>query len=319
MISDSINRFILSDDFGAVMSLPEQQGIRNSLLFLPNEAGDFVDEDGNTFFVQGYSTEINKGEVTSRSAHVDWVTQAVENILRGEMKKVVISRYIFHPTQEKPDLFSIYQKMVNKYPSACVFLIKHPVLGSWIGATPELLLAKKEKNYHTYSLAGTIKARVGEEPNWTNKLRDEQALVTSYIVDALNKMGATDITTDGPKDHKAGPLIHLKTDIQFQSTSDLHQILRSLHPTSAVCGMPLHAARDFISKVETHNRGLYTGYFGVEYKNGDAEFFVALRCMRILSDGFGIYVGGGITEFSNPEDEWNETEIKSRVMLDILQ
>ena len=41
--------------------------------------------------------------------------------------------------------------------------------------------------------------------------------------------------------------------------------------------------------------------------------------MRINSNEFNIYVGGGITAKSNPKEEWEETEIKAQTMLSLIE
>ena len=46
--------------------------------------------------------------------------------------------------------------------------------------------------------------------------------------------------------------------------------------------------------------------------------FVNLRCMQIKGSTALLYVGGGITKDSIPEDEWEETVAKSKTMLKVL-
>jgi isochorismate synthase len=40
--------------------------------------------------------------------------------------------------------------------------------------------------------------------------------------------------------------------------------------------------------------------------------------MKILPDNLALFVGGGITADSVPEDEWLETEMKAETLLSIL-
>jgi isochorismate synthase len=41
--------------------------------------------------------------------------------------------------------------------------------------------------------------------------------------------------------------------------------------------------------------------------------------MQIFRDKFALYVGGGITGDSVAENEWDETEIKSQTMADVIE
>jgi isochorismate synthase len=44
-----------------------------------------------------------------------------------------------------------------------------------------------------------------------------------------------------------------------------------------------------------------------------------LRCARFSEKEVQIFVGGGITSQSNPDDEFMETEIKSQTLLSVIK
>jgi isochorismate synthase len=94
-------------------------------------------------------------------------------------------------------------------------------------------------------------------------------------------------------------------------------LIRSLHPTPAVCGLPREKALQLIEKHETHNRNLYAGLIGYKSKE-ELNVFVNLRCMQVTENDFLLYVGGGITDQSIPENEWNETENKAKTLMRVL-
>ena len=90
-----------------------------------------------------------------------------------------------------------------------------------------------------------------------------------------------------------------------------------LHPTPAVCGIPLEKSRALILETEQHNRGYYTGFLGpVTAKS--ISLFVNLRCMQVLPEKCVLYVGGGITRDSEMEKEWLETEAKAETLLSVI-
>ncbi len=91
-----------------------------------------------------------------------------------------------------------------------------------------------------------------------------------------------------------------------------------MHPTPAVAGYPKQKAIDFILENENYNREFYTGYFGFINKDKSSKLFVNLRCMQIEKKKLSVYVGGGITKDSNPLNEWQETEDKSKTLLSVL-
>ena len=95
-------------------------------------------------------------------------------------------------------------------------------------------------------------------------------------------------------------------------------MLKLLHPTSAVCGMPLEAASNFLQKVEKHHRKYFSGFLGPVDNSHNTHLFVNLRCMELFEDHAVLYAGAGVTEDSIPEKEWIETEIKCNTLLDII-
>ena len=132
----------------------------------------------------------------------------------------------------------------------------------------------------------------------------------------------TEYSLQGPYTKKAGRLIHLRTDFSFPDNvagKKLTRLIRSLHPTSAICGMPMEKSLQFIQKLEKHNREYYAGYLGPIGIDDEMQLFVNLRCMKVLQNELVLFVGSGITSESNPEDEWDETEIKADTLLSIVQ
>ena len=49
------------------------------------------------------------------------------------------------------------------------------------------------------------------------------------------------------------------------------------------------------------------------------QIYVNLRCCQIQNGAAYLYLGGGFTKDSIPELEWQETENKSKTLLNILQ
>nr|MBX2840287.1 chorismate-binding protein [Flammeovirgaceae bacterium] len=96
-------------------------------------------------------------------------------------------------------------------------------------------------------------------------------------------------------------------------------MLKLLHPTSAVCGMPKEKSLAFILENEDYDRELYSGYFGPVNIQNKTNIFVNLRCLQISKEEIVLYAGAGITEDSNPEKEWKETEIKMDILLNFLE
>lgn len=264
------------------------------------------------------------------------LSKAIDQIKAKEFKKIVVSRKIStdYDLQQPAELLL---KLIQFYPEALTYVWFHPKVGFWAGASPEVLAKTYRTQFKTMALAGT--KRVDENRDWTEKELNEQQIVTDEIVEALKNhtenLQISELQTD-----KAGELLHLRTDITSTlEKSKLGDVLNELHPTSAVCGLPKDKAYQFLNANEAYDRQFYTGFFGElnmpqhnqrssrtrnqenqAYKSvvRTSTMYVNLRCMSYMDGKINIYVGGGITKDSIPEDEWAETVNKSRTMLKVL-
>jgi isochorismate synthase len=252
------------------------------------------------------------------------VKKAIELITENKIKKVVLSRSRKIKLKSSFDLLKTYQELCLNYPNAFVSLIAIPGAGTWLGASPELLVCiDKHKIFKTSSLAGTQKLEKGlklSEAVWTQKEIEEQALVSRYIINCFKTIRLREYEEDGPYTIQAGDLIHLKTDLSADikkvNFPDLGTLMLDLlHPTSAVCGMPKEEAMEFIIDHEETDRSFFSGFLGPVNIDEETHLFVNLRCARILDKGTAVlYAGAGITKDSDPEKEWLETEMKMRTM-----
>jgi isochorismate synthase len=97
-------------------------------------------------------------------------------------------------------------------------------------------------------------------------------------------------------------------------------MLRLLHPTSAVGGMPRVAALDFLAHHEGYDRAYYSGFLGPVNvaAPGVARLFVNLRCLQLRAGEAILYAGTGLTVDSDPAREWQETEYKMRTIGAVL-
>lgn len=267
-------------------------------------------------------------EITiKRELYTDFVAHCVHEIEQGTFEKIVPSREKRVDLPDSFDGIESFQKLCIAYPNAMVSLISIPKIGTWLGATPELLVSVEDKTiFKTVALAGTKIAEEGvdlKQVAWTQKEIEEQALVSRYIINNFKKIRLREFEEHGPKTIVAGNLLHLKTefsvDMKATNFPQLGSVmLNLLHPTSAVCGMPLETSLAFLNQHEGYDREFYSGYIGPVNINSNSYLFVNLRCMQLLEKQAIVYAGAGVTIDSVPESEWNETEMKLNTLLNVI-
>ena len=241
-------------------------------------------------------------------------------IASGECQKIVLSR-CQKVSVDSVDAFKLFVKTCRKYPQMMVQLFSTPHTGTWLTATPEVLIEGKDDAFRTMALAGTMpfSEHLG---TWSDKNRNEQHIVEHYIEETLAPFAAS-LTKNGPYTSHAGHLVHLRTDFHFQLTDGktIGDIVSHLHPTPAVCGIPTDKARDILQSVESHKRRYYSGFAGPVGVNGETHLYVSLRCIELISNPITtgmLYAGGGIMPDSTCISEWNETEQKMQTIHSVL-
>jgi isochorismate synthase len=259
---------------------------------------------------------INLVDIEEQNRYMKLVEKAIHELKESTLKKVVLSRKQTLP-KRSTDL-DILIRLLDHYPAANCYFFYHPEIGKWMGATPEVLVHIQDGKLATMSLAGTAIFNKDKSHIWGKKELEEQKLVTDFIVQNLINTGAENIQKSEVKTVQAGNLIHLRTDINASiKPQDKSKFVEALHPTPAVCGLPRDKAKEFILENENYDRYFYTGYLGM-IDNKVANYFVNLRCMELHEEHIDIYVGGGITELSDPKAEFEETVNKLMTMKKLL-
>lgn len=280
--------------------------------FLTEESFGFLEEE-NTVFEHFHFSKQAPFVISKRSYLMEG-EGFVNAFYSFNIDKAVFSR-VKRTLLKSTDLYAAFDALCETYPNALVYLVSSEKFGTWMGASPEILVQQHHNQFFTMSLAGTKKE---EKTAWTDKEKIEQQLVTDFIVSHLENLGVEQMECIGPYDYQTGVVTHLKTDIAFSFPKEkLTEIINVLDPTPAVSGFPQLNAIQLIQRTESHDRSLYTGIIG--YKEKDfAKIYVNLRCAQIIDNQLFLYLGGGYTKHSIPELEWEETENKAKTLENIL-
>jgi menaquinone-specific isochorismate synthase len=254
------------------------------------------------------------------------VAQAIARIDKGEIDKVVLARDLIAATASAIDARPILNKLSENYPATWVFAVD-----GLIGATPELLLRLSRGMVTSRVLAGTIPktgddardlALAGSLARSSKDLEEHEYAVRS-VADALEPFCSSTNVPDAPFVLHLANVMHLATDVtgallESQHHVDVFALLKSLHPSAAVCGTPRNIAFDVIDEIEGMNRGRYAGPVGWIDARGDGELGIALRSGQISDNQIRIFAGCGIVAGSDPAVELAESNAKFSAMKSAL-
>lgn len=247
------------------------------------------------------------------------IIKSLLNEAQPKVEKVVLSRRLHCTSLNLTQAHELFAKACLYRPSSYVALWHTPQTGSWLIATPEPLLEYAHHQWNTVALAGTLPFVEGIEPQWNEKNREEQAIVARFIEEQMQGV-ATNVQKSETFTLQTGNLQHLCTHFKFDlaANNDVRTLLKKLHPTPAVCGLPREAALQTILHTEATTRQYYAGFSGPLFLEGCTNLYVSLRCMSFNSQEATLYAGGGIMPQSTEQEEWEETQRKLITMKQLL-
>ncbi|UPK43852.1 isochorismate synthase DhbC [Paenibacillus pabuli] len=278
--------------------------------------------------------------------------QSVNNVLldlnQGDLHKVVLSRTLHVTSQTAVDTHQLLRNLFRDNTHGYTFAVpmtntpqsKSDITTNkranseadkethrtYIGASPELLVTRKGSKVKANPLAGS--AARSEDPAEDRcraeallasaKDRHEHAVVIEAVAEALRPLCKQLSVPAEPSLIQTRTMWHLSTEIHGEladvNTSSL-ELAFALHPTPAICGTPVQAAREAIREQEPFERGLFTGMVGWCDSGGDGEWAVTIRCAEVEGKTLKLFAGAGIVAGSTAEAELAETSAKFGTML----
>jgi len=281
----------------------------------------------DTKYSKYYSPVIIDKEINDKEKWDSNIIQALEKISANEFNKIVLSRKVELKFENEFSFANHIEQLENENGKGYIFAFKK--FGSiFFGASPERLLKISKGTLKTDALAGSIpRGKTGnEDSKLAEKLLNdpksilEHNTVVKFIIDALSDNVDEVTFQENPGIKKLTRIQHLWTPIfgKLKKGVTPFSILKKLHPTPAVCGAPREISLKNIYNMEEHSRGLYSGIIGW-FNDDEAEFSVALRSALAKGNKIYAFAGCGIVEGSNPNVEFEESELKLKPILSLFE
>lgn len=256
----------------------------------------------------------------------DWVNQGLDTIKRGELTKLVLANQTVFHLKQPINPYDFLAESEKQNQGCYHFLWAENAHSTFVGSTPERLFAREYNLFLTEALAGT--APMTDNPqenqaqaNWLlndNKNLNEHQLVVQDISQNLHNM-VESFDVSGVELKTLRKVQHLLRKIRANLTAHYQDsaLLKAIHPTAAVCGLPQQQARMILSEIETFDREWYAGTLGV-MSEVYSEFCVAIRSAFIEGHRIRVFAGAGIVEGSEPSAEWKEIERKASGLISLF-
>jgi menaquinone-specific isochorismate synthase len=256
----------------------------------------------------------------------DWCQALVDarDQLVGDFHKVVLARGLTITCDRPLSRLEVVRALRRTYPSCTLFSVD-----GFVGATPELLVARSGDVVRSHPLAGTAPrsadptsdARLAANLLASPKDRGEHRVTIDMVHDTL-------LPWCSYLDEEAEPSIvsmanvqHLGTMVEGRLSSpppSVLELVAALHPTPAVGGDPRERALAVIDEVEVTPRGRYAGPVGWVDAEGNGTFVVGIRSAQLDGPRATLWAGVGVVPDSDPLAELAETRAKFQALLSAI-
>ncbi|MZD08674.1 isochorismate synthase [Streptomyces sp. SID5785] len=269
-------------------------------------------------------------EVPAAAEYGAAVAAAVARMRDGEFDKVVLARTLELTAPHAPDLPAMLRRLARRDPAGHTFAVPSAPGRTLIGASPELLVARRGDTLTANPLAGSAprSTDLAEDVRRAAALLEsrkdlhEHAVVVDAVREALAPYCRRLDVPERPTLVRTAAMWHLSTTVTGELADPEHttalDLAAALHPTPAVCGTPTGLARRVIEEYEPFDRGVYTGMVGWQGADGDGEWVVTIRCAEAEGTRLRLFAGAGVVAASSPEAETAETGAKFRTFLNAV-
>ncbi len=252
------------------------------------------------------------------------VCEGRDHVRSGRLTKVVLARDIDIEAEHPIDVHAVLTRLRASFGSSHLFAVD-----GFIGASPELLVARYGDVVRAHPLAGTtprtgdptVDARLAAQLIASTKDQVEHRVTIEMVRDTLLPWCSYVDWEAEPSVVTVANVQHLGTLVEGRLSSpppSVLELVAGLQPTPALGGYPRAEALALIAELEPFDRGRYGGPVGWVDAKGDGEWAVGIRCAEIDGHRARLLAGVGVVAGSDPDAELAETQAKFQAMLSAL-
>ncbi|WP_286994900.1 DNA-directed RNA polymerase subunit beta [Acinetobacter sp.] len=200
-----------------------------------------------------------------------------------------------------------------------------------VGSSPEILSRLEDGIATVRPLAGTRpRGKTKEEDLALEQelLADEKEIAEHLMlidlgrndVGRVSKIGKVQVT-DRMVIERYSHVMHIVSNVQGEVRDDIDalDVFKAPFPAGTLSGAPKIRAMEIIDEVEPVKRGIFGGAVGYLGWHGEMDMSIAIRTCVIRENKVYVQAGAGLVADSNPESEWNETQIKARAVIKAVE
>ena len=254
---------------------------------------------------------------TTREQYCAAVARAREYIMAGDIFQVVLSVERVCEVEASP--ITLFRRMAAVNPQTANFVVEAPEFAV-VGASPEILVEKRERECVIRPLAGTLAHQGVRDAELEARLLDDEKECAEHrmLVDlARNDLGRVcEHGSVRPQQlmeiEYFYNVMHISSEIRgrMRDDCDALDLLSMSFPAGTMTGAPKIRAMEIIDELEGSARAFYAGGVGFLTPAGDLRSHILIRSLT-LHDGLAYSrAGAGIVYNSEPNREYDECVAK---------
>ena len=299
---------------------------------LSKESGVIRDENGNIAEpesssnppkIQNFRLWLDEDNEAERVRYIESIITAKKEIYEGDYYEINLSRLV--KGRYEGDPLDLYGAMKSYGPVPFGAYISVGEL-SVCCQSPERFLKRTGSRIISEPIKGTAPVSGDEQKDEATRkalLNSEKNRAENLMIVDLVRHDFSRIARQGSvKVSKLFEIRKYRTLFQMVSTvegevkpgTDSTDIIRECFPMGSMTGAPKISAMQAIERLENYRRGIYSGAIGYIKADGDFDLNVVIRTAICKSGNLLYAAGGAITADSDPEEEWEETIVKTRAL-----
>lgn len=273
--------------------------------------------------------KLNVSARHSRDDYLAKIRSALKSIHNGESYEICMTNMFEMQAPYSP--LKLYETLRANSPSPYGGYLR---IGDYhlVSASPERFLSIDNLgNVESKPIKGTrprhvdpkIDAEFADDLRTHEKDRAENLMIVDLLRNDLNqvcKLGSVHV----PKIFDVESYSHTHQLVstirgQLRSTCDALSCVQAAFPGGSMTGAPKKRTLSIIDELECAPRGTYSGAFGWFSLSGACDLNIVIRSVTVVGDRAFVGVGGAIITLSDPEEEYRETLVKARCVIESIE
>lgn len=264
----------------------------------------------------------------SREAYLARISAVMQLIRAGETYELCLTNQGRATVSLDP--YALYRRMRLANPAP---------FGAFLRFGPLSVLSASPERFLSVDTSGVVESRPikGTRPRSSDSMEDDRirSELGSSEKDRAENLMIVDLVRNDLSKVCAFGTVRVPRLFDVETFATVHQLVstvngrlrdgktafdavRAAFPGGSMTGAPKIRTMELIDGLEEGPRGVYSGALGWFSLSGACDLSIVIRTITMHGTEATFGTGGAIIALSDPEDEWEETRVKSRVMRALL-